>query len=129
MIYEILNDAGEVINTIVSDEAFVEKHYPGNYRLVGPEPAPPLPPPLPPIITKLAFRFRLTDAEYVGILAAAKTDVEVMAWVETFNMVSQVNLGDPRTASGLEMMVTKSLLTEERKTEILTAPVQDSERP
>jgi hypothetical protein len=86
-------------------------------------------PTLPNIITKLAFRFRLTDAEYVGILAAAKTDVEVMAWVETFNMVSQINLEDSRTVSGLEMMVTKSLLTEERKTEILTAPVQDSERP
>ena len=128
MIYEILNDAGEVINTIVSDETFVEKHYPGNYRLVGPEPTLTLPK-LPPIITKLAFRFRLTDAEYVGILAAAKTDVEVMAWVETFNMVSQINLEDSRTVSGLEMMVTKSLLTEERKTEILTAPVQDSERP
>jgi len=126
MIYEILNNAGEVINTILADEAFVEKNYPGHYRLVGPEPAPPPP---PPIITKLAFRYRLTDAEYVGILAAAKTDVEVMAWVETFNMVSQVNLDDPRTASGLDMMVSKDLLTEERKTEILTAPVQDSERP
>lgn len=126
MIYQILNDAGEVINTILADEAFVEKNYPGHYRLVGPEPAPPPP---PPIITKLAFRYRLTDAEYVGILAAAKTDVEVAAWVETFNMVAQVNLDDPRTASGLEMMVTKSLLTEARKTEILTAPVQDNERP
>ena len=126
MIYEILNDAGEVINTILADEAFVEKAYPGHYRLVGPEPAPPPP---PPIITKLAFRYRLTDAEYVGILTAAKTDVEVAAWVETFNMVSQVNLEDPRTASGLDMMVSKDLLTEERKTEILTVPVQDSERP
>ncbi len=84
---------------------------------------------LPPIITKLAFRYRMTDSEYVGILSAAKTDVEVAAWIETFNMVSQVNLDDPRTASGLDMMVSKSLLTEERKTEILTAPVQDSERP
>jgi hypothetical protein len=126
MIYQIVNDAGEVINTILAEEWFVEKYYPGHYRLVGPEPAPLSP---PPIITKLAFRYRLTDAEYVGILAAAKTDVEVAAWVETFNMVAQVNLDDPRTASGLEMMVTKSLLTEERKTEILTAPVQDSERP
>jgi hypothetical protein len=126
MIYQILNDAGEVINTILADEAFVEKNYPGHYLLVGPEPAPPPP---PPIITKLAFRYRLTDAEYVGILTAAKTDVEVAAWVETFNMVTQVNLDDPRTASGLEMMVTKSLLTEARKTEILTAPVQDNERP
>ena len=111
---------------MLADEAFVEKNYPGHYRLVGPEPAPFSP---PSIITKLAFRYRLTDAEYVGILTAAKTDVEVMAWVETFNMVSQVNLDDPRTASGLEMMVAKTLLTEARKTEILTAPVQDSERP
>jgi hypothetical protein len=126
MIYEILNDAGEVINTILADEAFVEQNYPGHYRLVGAEPAPPPP---PPIITKLAFRYRLTDAEYVGILSAAKTDVEVAAWVETFNMTSQINLDDPRTASGLDMMVAKNLLTEERKTEILTAPVQDSERP
>lgn len=129
MIYKIFNDAGEVINTIIADEAFVEKKYPGRYELVGPEPPLPPQPPPPPIITKLAFRYRLTDAEYVGILTAAKTDVEVAAWVETFNMVSQVNLEDPRTASGLDMMVSKDLLTEERKTEILTAPVQDSERP
>lgn len=125
MIYEILNDAGEVINKIIASEEFVESQYPGHYRLLPPDPIP-VP---PPIITKLAFRFRLTDQEYVGILAAAKTDVEVMAWVETFNMVTQINLDDPRTASGLEMMVSKSLLTEARKTEILTAPVQDSERP
>ena len=129
MIYKIFNDAGEVINTIIADEAFVEKKYPGRYELVGPEPPLPPQPPPPPIITKLAFRYRLTDAEYVGILTAAKADVEVAAWVETFNMVSQVNLDDPRTASGLDMMVSKDLLTEERKTEILTAPVQDSERP
>lgn len=133
MIYKIFNDAGEVINTIIADEAFVEKKYPGRYELVGPEPPLPPQPPPPPIITKLEFRYRLTDAEYVGILTAAKTDVEVAAWIETFNMVSQVNLDDPRTASGLDMMVSKDLLTEERKTEILTAPVQDpaqdSERP
>lgn len=129
MIYEILSDAGEVINTIIADEAFVEQNYHGHYRLVGPEPTPPPPPSPPPIITKLAFRYRLTDAEYVGILTAAKTDVEVAAWIETFNMVSQVNLEDPRTASGLEMMVSKSLLTAEREVEILTAPVQPNERP
>lgn len=126
MIYEILDDNGEVINTIVADEAFVEQNYPGHYRLVGPEPTPPPP---PPIITKLAFRYRMTDQEYVGILTAAKTDVEVAAWVETFNMVSQVNLEDPRTASGLDMMVAKDLLTAKREVEILTAPVQPNERP
>jgi hypothetical protein len=80
------------------------------------------PPPfksLPPVITKAEFRFRLTDEEYVGILSAAKIDVEVQAWVETFNMSTQIMLDDPRTVSGLEMMVGKGLLTEERKTEVL----------
>jgi hypothetical protein len=85
--------------------------------------------PQPPVISKLAFRFRLTDAEYVGILSAAKTDVEVMAWVETFNMVSQINLDDQRTKDGVENLVSKNLLTQERATEILTAPVQPNERP
>jgi hypothetical protein len=44
-------------------------------------------------------------------------------------MVSQVNLDDPRTKSGLDMMVSKGLLTEQRETEILTAPVREDERP
>lgn len=124
MIYEILNDSGQVVNTIIADEAFVEAHYPGHYRLVGPEPVT-----TPRIVTKLAFRYRLTDAEYVGILTAAKTDVSVAAWIETFNIVSQINLDDPRTKSGLDMMVSKGLLTAERETEILTASVQSDERP
>lgn len=84
---------------------------------------------LPPIITKLAFRYRMTDQEYVGILTAAKTDVEVAAWVETFNMVSQINLIDPRTRNGLVTLVAKGLLTEQRAEEIVNAPVQDNERP
>jgi hypothetical protein len=124
MIYEILSDSGQVVNTIIADEVFVEAHYPGHYRLVGPEPVT-----TPRIVTKLAFRYRLTDAEYVGILTAAKTDVSVAAWIETFNIVSQVNLDDPRTKAGLDMMVSKGLLTAERETEILTAPVQSDERP
>lgn len=44
MIYEILNDDGEVINTIIADEAFVEKKHHGHYRLVGPEPIVSIPP-------------------------------------------------------------------------------------
>lgn len=126
MIYEILNDAGEVVNTIVADEAFVEANYPGHYVLVGPSENPPTP--LAPIITKLAFRFRLTDAEYVGILTAAKTDIEVASWIETFNMVSQIDLDNQRTKDGVENLVSKNLLTQMRATEILTAPVQPGER-
>jgi len=126
MIYEILDDSGEVVNTIVADLAFVQANYPGRYREV------PQPPPVdtrPPVITKVAFRFRLTDQEYVGILSAAKTDIEVAAWVETFNMVSQIDLSNQRTKDGVANLVTKNLLTQARATTILTAPVQEGERP
>jgi hypothetical protein len=95
---------------------------------VAPPPVEPAPP-APQFVTKVAFRFRLTDAEYVGILSAAKTDVEVQAWLETFNMVSQINLVDSRTVSGVATLVGKGLLTQARADEVLTAPVQDSERP
>jgi len=126
MIFEILDDTGAVVNTIVADLAFVQANYPGRYREV------PQPPPVdtrPPVITKVAFRFRLTDAEYVSILSAAKTDIEVAAWLETFNMVSQIDLSNQRTKDGVANLVTKNLLTQARATTILTAPVQESERP
>lgn len=91
--------------------------------------APPPPPPLPRIITKLAFRFRLTDLEYVGILSASKTDVSVEAWVSTFNMVSQINLADQRTAAGVDLLVSKGLLSQERADAILNKKIDFSELP
>lgn len=33
MIYEILNEAGEVINRIVAEQWFVDKYYPEHHRL------------------------------------------------------------------------------------------------
>jgi hypothetical protein len=94
--------------------------------------APPVIPPapvLPNIITKVAFRFRMTDTEYVGVINAAKTDVEVAAWVETFNMVTRIDLDSQRTVDGLNVLVSKGLLTQERATEILSAIVLEGERP
>jgi hypothetical protein len=94
--------------------------------------SPPVLPPvpvLPNIITKVAFRFRMTDSEYVGVISAAKTDVEVTAWLETFNMVSTIDLDNQRTKDGVANLVSKNLLTQARADEILTAPVQPNERP
>jgi hypothetical protein len=87
-----------------------------------------VPPPEPRVITKVAFRFRLTDAEYVGILSAAKTDVEVAAWVETFNMSTTIDLDNQRTKDGVQNLVGKNLLTQARADEVLNAPVQPGER-
>ena len=88
-----------------------------------------VPPPPPKIISKVAFRFRMTDDEYVGVLAAAKTDVEVAAWFETFNMVSKIDLDNQRTKDGVNKLVAKNLLTQARADEILNDPVQPNERP
>lgn len=95
----------------------------------SPPPAPPAPPPLPNIITKIAMITRFTDAEFVGILAAAKTDVEVEGWYARFSAANTINLDDQRTQSGINMLVTKNLLTQARATAILTDPVQPGERP
>lgn len=90
--------------------------------------APPVRPTLPNIITKVAFRFRFTDAEYAGIITAARTDAEVQVWYDTFNMLTVVDLDNQRTKDGVANLVSKNLLTQARADEILTAPVQLNER-
>lgn len=86
-------------------------------------------PPESMVITKLAFRYRLTDEEFVGIIEAAQTSVPVKAWLETFHMVSSIDLGDKRTGDGLFALVELGLLTEERVLEIAKNPIQPRERP
>jgi hypothetical protein len=114
---------------VAGEGEYVRWHGRGWELTSEPPPVTQPPKPEPRFITKVAFRFRLTDAEYVGILTAAKTDVEVQAWVETFNMVSVVNLVDQRTVDGVQKLVDKGLLTQARGDEVLTAEVQASERP
>lgn len=92
------------------------------------QPPSPSLPPLPNIITKVAFRFRFTDAEYAGIITAARTDAEVQVWYDTFNMLTVVDLDNQRTKDGVANLVSKNLLTQARADEILTAPVQPNER-
>lgn len=126
MIYEILDDNGNVINTINADEAFVEENYPGHYRevpFVQPAPIPTW------IITKLSMISRFTNAEYVGILSAQKTDVTVQAWYDAFYAATNVNLQDQRTIDGLKFLVGKNLLTQARADEILTTPAAQNEVP
>lgn len=124
-IYQVTETDGTA-REIIANQDFVEQYYPNRWVFLREEPPPPPP---PNIITKVAFRFRLTDAEYTSILGAAKTDVEVAAWIETFNMVNQIDLDNQRTKDGVEKLVGKNLLTQARANEILTAPVQPGERP
>jgi hypothetical protein len=90
--------------------------------------SPPLPV-LPNIITKLALLNRITDAEFIGIINAAKTDAEVELWKTRFDSATTIDLADgSRIVAGFPMLVSKSLLTQERATKILTDPIQSNER-
>ena len=85
--------------------------------------------PKPSIITKIALLNRMTDAEFIGIINAAKTDAEVELWKTRFDNATTIDLNDgSRVVAGFPMLVTKALLTQARATEILTAPIQPDER-
>lgn len=87
---------------------------------------PPPPPPEPErIISKLAFMNRLTDDEYVSMLAASKSDVVIEAWFHKFNLMDKILLN----TLNMKPFIEKSILTEEKIDQILKSPVQDHERP
>lgn len=124
MIYGILNENGQVDRRILADQDFMDAKFPGRYVLIGPD--------LPPdtwVITKVAMISRFTPQEYVGIISATKTDVEVQAWYDLFQAASTVNLKDERTVSGINSFVGKNLLTQARADEILANPAQPNEIP
>lgn len=91
-------------------------------------PVPPPPPPGPTwVISKVAMISRFTSQEYVGIVGATKTDIEVQAWYDLFQAANRVDLKDQRTISGINALVPKNLITQERADTILTTPAQPGE--
>ena len=115
-------DAAHMIEIAEYDTSLLGKKYENGVFVDGPITI------LPSIITKLALLNRMTDAEFSGILAAVKTDTDVEAWKTRFDVAINIDLDNDRTKSGFDMLVTKTLLTQERATAILTNPVQPNER-
>jgi hypothetical protein len=76
--------------------------------------------PPPAIIDRFAFTQRFTFTERSGILAAAKTDIEVETILHDLSDTAIVDLTSPALTLSLDLLVTKNLLTAARKTEILT---------
>lgn len=124
---EPLNVGGEWINiTGMTPEPGIHWTY-ENAAFTAPV-IPPVPPE-PSVITKIALLNRMTDAEFIGIINAAKTDAEVELWKTRFDNATTIDLNDgSRVVAGFPMLVTKALLTQARATEILTAPIQPDER-
>ena len=116
-------DAANMIEIAEYDTTLLGKKYENGVFVDGPVVV------LPSIITKLALLNRMTDAEFIGIINAAKTDAEVELWKTRFDNATSIDLNDgSKVVAGFPMLVTKGLLTQERATTILTAPIQPNER-
>ena len=116
-------DAANMIEIAEYDTSLLGKKYENGVFVEGPVVV------LPSIITKIALLNRMTDAEFIGIINAAKTDAEVELWKTRFDNATTIDLNDgSRVVAGFPMLVTKALLTQARATEILTAPIQPDER-
>ena len=138
MIYEILDAQGNIKNTIVADERFMQDHYPkGSYRLVQPVESPPAPEDRR--ISKLAFRNRFTKVEKAGIEFAALDDptapiaqrqqaAALRADLKDQEQATFINLDDEDTRTGVLTLEAVGLIAAGRAVEILDAPVQDKER-
>jgi hypothetical protein len=86
------------------------------------------PPPPPPPLTRLGFLSRFTVDELVGIEIARQTapDVQQRAVLavlkESWMAANDIDVTDPRTIEGVELLVTMGLLTAERAVVILAPP-------
>lgn len=80
---------------------------------------PEAPPPPPRVMTALAFIERFTADEQLAIATAAQSDASVNLWLVKATGAQEVDLDDPRTVDGLAALVSKGLITPERRDEIL----------
>ena len=113
--YEILDTQDNVTNTILADAATIGALGYANFREVPEDAQPTVKPPL----TKLEYMNRFTDAELAGIYTAAKLSVAVEVWLEKFKLASEINLDDPRTATGVQALEANGLIATGRAAEIL----------
>ena len=82
----------------------------------------------PLTITPFAFVRRFAFDEELAARNLAKTDEIVDALLDSLKIVENVDLRDERVIGGLKHLVTSGILTEERVSTILNAPIQDWEK-
>ena len=129
MIYEILDAQGNVENTIVADEQFMQEHYPnGSYRLVQPADPAPEPQPAQPwewLIDIGPFFDRFGPAK-MAVLTSS--DVGVQAILKDTQVRKWLDLKLPELASAVAYVGTKvPSVTQELQESILNTPVEKTE--
>lgn len=114
MRYEILNNIGEVTNTILADQEFIEQHYFGRYREV-----PETDIVINTTITKFEFLKRFTSDERKAIYAAAKTNSDIEDFKMLLDAAQEVNLAHADTINGVNALEATGLISTGRAVEIL----------
>ena len=125
MIYEILNNNGDVINTIVADESFILEHFPDNdYRLVN----------QPNIITAPVWEWYIDLGPFYDRFGAAKmpvltsNDSGVKAIITDLNIRKWVDLKRSDVAEALQYVATIiPTLTPALQSAIINTPVSEVE--
>ena len=127
---EILDSTGAVTNAIISTTDEAERQYPGQWRLAAQQPDEPSAP-AETRLTVRQFRQRFTLAEKAAIeLAAIDTPAAAIEQRQQAAMLRAVladqaaaafiDLADPGTVEGVQLLVQAGLLTEPRGAEVLT---------
>lgn len=132
-------DGGGAVNLVLLpsfDTTVLGKRWTGTHWQDVPQPEVML----PKHITKRAFRARFTKPERVAIewasvdrsddsLQERQMAAALRSDLKDQEQADYIDLGDPDVAQGLQQLAAFGLLEPHRPAEILTAPVQDSERP
>lgn len=71
------------------------------------------------VLTKLQFLKKFTAGEYAAIKAATAQNGELDYYWQMFMVAEQINITNPDTISGVNMLATLGLITSQRATEIL----------
>ena len=74
----------------------------------------------PQAMSKLDFLKRLSFQERVAIETAAETDPEVRVVKQSLLAADEIRVDDPEMVAGVELYIRKGLISEERKTTILS---------
>ena len=126
MIYEILNSQGNVENTIVADEQFMQANYPAaSYRLVPDEPTPETPKPWEWLIDIGPFFDRFGPAK-MAVLTSA--DAGVQSILKDVQIRKWLDLKLPDLVQSVAYVGTKvPAVTAELQDAILNTPVAPAE--
>lgn len=131
MKYDILDDNGDVVGTIIADREFVEANFPLQWvEHVPPED------PLPPkwLLSKRDFKNRFPRAKWNAASIASQTDPALWDFFESFRLASQIDLQNEEIVMAMAFLSNEQIppayrLTEAEVNAVLTVPASPTEAP